>query len=38
MRFVFYHAVIGWFLMAFWIMQLRWRILKIEKYREGEIL
>ena len=37
MRLVFYPAVIAWFLMALWIFQLRWRILKIKKTTEGEL-
>jgi heme exporter protein C len=38
MRLVFYPAVIGWFLLALWIFQLRWRILKIKKSLEGDAL
>lgn len=38
MRLVFYPAVIGWFLLALWIYQLRWRILKIKKTIEGDLI
>ncbi|MGI8892300.1 MAG: cytochrome c biogenesis protein [Bacteroidia bacterium] len=38
MRLVFYPAVLGWFLLAVWIFQLRWRILKIKKITEGDLI
>lgn len=38
MRLVFYPAVIGWFLLSYWIYTLRWRLKKININQEGETL